>query len=175
MNFKSIPKCWRNSLLLVLLPVTAFAQMAVVFERAEIRIESPAIADTDKEVHIQHAPLTYSVESRQEDALRLEYIHTLNSLDAKNGVLIAFAGPTVAPLPPMKVYTPVDALFIADDGMVVQILPNITLGEMTQTLQARVPVKAFLFLKAGEAAKQGIHPRDVVSGSMFTPAPPMQQ
>ncbi|MES2983576.1 MAG: DUF192 domain-containing protein [Pseudomonadota bacterium] len=146
---------------------------SVIFERADVTIESPP--STDKEPKPSHPTLKYSVESRPEDALRLEYIHTLNGLTADTGVLIVFDAPSMVPLPAMKVYTPVDALFIADDGTVVQILPNVVLGDITQEIKAREPVKAFFFIKAGEAAMRNIHPRDTVSGKMFAIAPPVQQ
>jgi hypothetical protein len=75
----------------------------------------------------------------------------------------------------MKVYTPIDVLFVADDGTLLQIMPNVMLGNITQTLQAHAPIKAFLFLKAGEAAARAIRPHDVVVGNMFTAAPAIQE
>ncbi len=175
LNMFRLQKWLLISLALLGAPMTASAQTALIFERAEIRIDAPAPSEADKDPKPQHPMLKYNVELRAEDALRLEYIHALNLLTADTGVLITFASPGAVPLPVMKVYTPVDALFVAENGTVVQILPNVTLGEITQNLTARLPVKAFLFLKAGEAARRGIHPRDVVTGSMFTPAPPMQE
>lgn len=160
------------SLCLLTQASAATAQTALIFERAEIRIEAPLTADSDTPAH---PPYKYTVELRPEDALRLEYIHTLNTLTTDTGVMIAFAAPTIVALPPMNVYTAVDAIFIAEDGTILQITPNITLGEMTQEVKARAPVKAFLFLKAGEAAAQKLQPRDIVYGRMFTPAPPRQE
>lgn len=170
-------KIWRASLLAaaLALPMLAMAQGALVFERASISIDSPPLDEKAKDPKPLHPTLKYDVEVRAEDALKLEYIHTLNTLSAETGVLITFETPSIAALPAMKVYTPVDALFVTENGTVVQILPNITLGDITQNLQAKMPVKAFLFLKAGEAAARGIHPRDTVTGSVFVPAPAMQE
>lgn len=177
MTFKVHHRLWRASFvaMALALPMLAAAQSALVFERATLTIESPPLDEKAKDPKPQHPTLKYDVEVRSEDALKLEYIHALNSLTGDTGVLITFGAPTIAALPAMKVYTPADALFISEDGTVVQILPNITLGEITQNLQAKMPVKAFLFLKAGEAGARGIHPRDTVTGSVFVPAPAMQE
>lgn len=162
------------SVLGLLLPMVALAQVTpLIFERTAIRIESPAPREKDTTPKPTHPPITLDVEVRPEDALKLEYIHTLNTLSDTSGVMIAFTAPSMVALPILKVYTPVDALFISDNGTVTQILPNVVLGELNQQIMAHEPVKAFLFLKAGLAATQGIRPRDVVAGSMFTPTPPL--
>lgn len=160
----------------LLLPFFAVAQVTpLIFERATIRIDSPAPKEKDKTAKPTHPPIAYDTEVRPEDAMKLEYIHTLNTLTETNGVMIAFGAPSMVALPMMKVYEPVDALFISDNGTVVQILPNVTLGQMSQEILAHEPVKAFLFLKAGQVAARGIRPQDIVSGSMFTPAPPVME
>lgn len=166
---------WHAKLLAawLLVPAPLFAQSALIFERANIRIESPAPNVADENVKqpakqpVPHEPAKFNVEVRGEEALRLEYIHTLNTLDDDSGVLITFANPALVSLPAMKVYTPVDVLFIAEDGELLLILPAVTLGEITQNLGAKAPVKAILFLKKGEALARGLHPHDQVIGSMF--------
>lgn len=170
---------WHISLALLMFAAPHFAAVAqnapLIFNQAEIRIDSPAPNENDPKPKPPHAPARYDVEVRGEDALRLEYIHTLNTLSEHTGVMIVFDSPTVTALPAMKVYTPVDVLFIADEGTVLQISPNLVLGEISQLVQARAPVKAFLMLKAGVAAAHGLHPRDIVAGSMFIPPLPVQE
>ena len=162
--------------LLLSAPQWATAQTtSLIFERADIRVESPELTGKEKNPKPPHAPAAYSIELRGEDAMKLEYIHTLNTLGDGSGVMIAFTNPAMVALPAMKVYNPVDVLFIAEDGTVLQIMPAVTLGEITQNLQARTAVKAFLFLKNGEAAARELHPRDRVVGSMFTPPLPVQE
>ena len=179
MKPKLIQAAWRASAyLLVSLALLASAQAqstSLIFERTEIRIDSPARDEKDKTQKPPHPSVRYDVELRGEDALKLEYIHTLNTLTPTTGVMLVFDSPSIAALPSMKVYTPVDALFVADDGTLMQISPNVTLGEITQNVQAKGPVKAFLFLKAGEAAARGLHPRDVIAGTVFSPPPPAQE
>jgi uncharacterized membrane protein (UPF0127 family) len=172
---------WNSArlLLLVLWATAAQAQVTpLIFAREDIRIESPKIqqvltAEKPQEAPPAHPPLLFNIEVRPEDALRLEYIHTLNSLTDDSGVMIAFSAPSVVALPSFKVPTPVDALFVLDNGRIEQILPNVVLSELTQEITTKSPIKGFLFLKAGTVAALGIRPNDVVSGKTFTPAPPL--
>lgn len=155
----------------------AYAQVTpVIFERAPIRIDPIAVvAVKEGETAPVRSVSAYDVEVRSEDALKLEYIHTLNTLTDDTGVAIVFSAPTLVSLPYMQVFTPVDALFVAEYGTILQILPNVVLGEMQQEIMAKEPVRAFVFLKAGEVAARQILPRDLIAGSMFTPAPPVMQ
>lgn len=161
----------------LLLPVMGMAQQAtpVIFTRTDIRIEPLPIKGKDGEASLLRPESSYNVELRSEEALQLEYIHTLNDLTDTTGVMVMFNAPTVAPLPAFRVYTKVDALFIAEDGTILQILPGVALGEMTQDVYADEPVKAFLFLKQGQVAARMIRPHDSISGDMFIPAPPVMQ
>jgi hypothetical protein len=155
------------------LPVAA----QVMFERSDIRID-PAPTPPPKEGEAPppaRLSLVYNIEVRSEDALQLEYIHTLNTLTDTTGVAITFAQPSIAALPRMQVFTPVDALLVAGDGTISQIYPDLVLAEMQQDIYAKDPIRAMLFLKAGEVALRGIKPRDVIAGGMFTPAPPVME
>jgi hypothetical protein len=165
---------WRASILILctLLPLMATAQTgSLIFERSKLSIESPPIHDEATSVTMAHAPIPYTIELRPESALNLEYIHALNTLKANEGVLIAFSSPAIASLPPMKVYTQVDALFITPEGIIAQIFPGIVLGELTQDVRPREPMGGFLFIKSGEAARLGINPLDNVVGPPFSARP----
>ena len=165
---------WLTSLLFLswLAPVSAHAQSSLVFERADITIAAKAASEDRK---TSSASAAYNVELRSEEALRLEYIHALNTLTPTTGVAIVFVVPTVISLPMMKVYTPVDVLFVAEDGQILQIMPKVTLSDIAQDVRARAPIKAFLFLKAGQAHAAGIKTHDYVNGKMFTPALAIQE
>jgi uncharacterized membrane protein (UPF0127 family) len=166
------------SLLLGLLAAApASAQVyPIVFERADIAINPTNLPPAnDGEAYIVRPSSRYNIELRSEEAARLEYIHTLNNLTDDSGVMIMFVTPAMVPLPAMQVFTPVDAIFVAEDGTILQIAPNVTLGEMTQDIMSPQPIKALLFLKAGTAIAKRIQPQDVVAGGMFTPAPPVMQ
>lgn len=165
----------RFAALLLLAASPALAQ-PLVFERADIRIDPVAVVVVKEgETALPRAPIPYNVEVRAEDAMKLEYIHTLNTLSETTGVVIGFDAPSIAALPRMQVFTPVDALYVAEDGTIMQIYPDVVLAELTQDIYSKEPIKAFVFLKAGEVAARGILPKDIISGPMFYPAPPMMQ
>lgn len=179
MNWRHILICWLISAICVAaLPLPSHAQM--VFERAKIRIDpaalpAPEAAKENEPEPPQRESIILEVELRSEDALRLEYIHELNTLTPDTGVLISLNSPSIMPLPAMQVFTPVDALFVDEEGTIVQILPNVVLGEMSRSIAARAPIKAFIFLKAGQASARAIRPHDIVTGSSFNPPPPVQE
>ncbi len=163
------------SISLLALAVPALAQVPIIFERTDISINPAPLGGKNGEVVLQRPAVKYNIELRSEDALQLEYVHTLNTLTDTTGVMILFNTPTAAPLPAWQVFTPVDAVFIADTGEILQMLPNVTLAEMQQDISAKEPVKAFLFLKAGQIKTSLLRPHDMVAGNMFTPAPAVMQ
>jgi hypothetical protein len=163
---------WRISGFAILAALPLFANAQMIFERTQVHIESPPPNEKDKNPKPPHVSLVYDIELRKEDALKLEYIHTLNNLTEDTGVMIVLDSPAILPVPALRDYTPIDVVFIAEDGTVVQITPNLKLGELAQDVHAKQPVKALLFLKAGQAAERGMHPRDMVIGTMFTQPPP---
>ncbi|MBN8543073.1 MAG: DUF192 domain-containing protein [Alphaproteobacteria bacterium] len=137
-----------------------------IIPRAEPETTPEGIPNVDK-----RAPLTFSVEIRPEDAMKLEYIHTLNTLADDSGIIIAFTLPTMTSLPFMRVYTPVDVLFVNEQGIILQMLPNTILGEIFQDIMAKEPIKAFVFLKAGTIERKSIKPRDRIDNPIFIPPP----
>lgn len=167
--------------LLALLATSNHANAQVIFQREKLIISPPPvtkiIADETSEKaetpppQAERLPQTFMVEVRSEDALNLEYIHTLNGLKDDSGVMIAFSVPSIVNVPTMKVYEAVDVLFIDENGVILQILPDIVPAEITRDIAASKPVSAFLYIKAGEAEKRGIRPRDVATHSLFSANP----
>lgn len=175
---------WAHALIcLSFFVLSAQAQAQVIFQREAVVIAPPPLtAATPEQPDNQGSNTTetpepprteqrFQVEVRGEDALYLEYIHTLNELTDDSGVMIGFAMPSIVSVPTMKVYQPVDILFIDEDGVITQILPNIVPAEITRDIAAAKPVSAFLYLKAGVAEKRGIKPRDEVRHSLFNSKP----
>jgi uncharacterized membrane protein (UPF0127 family) len=115
----------------------------------------------------------FNVEVRSEEALKLEYIHSLNTLQDNTGVMIAFSAPTLAPLPFMRVYTALDVLFVADDGTILQIYPGHVPATTTTEVLAEQPIRALIYLKSGRVAALDIKPHDRIQSSLFTPPPPL--
>jgi uncharacterized membrane protein (UPF0127 family) len=153
----------------------AFAQ-PLIFERSDIRIEArDDLVAHETEALPRREPVTYSVEIRPQTALVLEYIHALNILTPETGVMIVMDTPEQIRLPLMKVYTPVDALFITREGVITQIAPNVTLGTLSDEIMSREPVQAVLFLKQGQAKVRALRPRDVVIGESFAQPPEIME
>jgi uncharacterized membrane protein (UPF0127 family) len=147
-------------------PIIFERQDMVIIPRAEPETTPEGVPNTDR-----RQPLRFSVEIRPEDAMKLEYIHTLNILTDDTGVMIAFTVPTMVSLPTMQVYTPVDVLFANDQGVIVQMLPDVVPAEIYQDIMAKDPVKAFVYLKAGTIAAKHIKPHDRIENPVFTPPP----
>lgn len=169
MSCRKVLRSISISAMSLVVPAFAAAQLTpVIFERAAISIE-PKLNEGEP----LRLTSVYDIEVRPEDALRLEYIHTLNRLDEKSGVAIVFTAPTMVPLPRMQVFTPVDALFVSENGTILQIYPGAVLGRLEQDILARDPIKAFVFLEQGQAEEKRIKPGDIITGRMFMPAPPV--
>ncbi len=174
------PVWWLAAALLAIVTVSAPATAQVIFQREKLTISPPPVTKVSKEEDEKEmprddeptrTPQEFSVEVRGEDALNLEYIHTLNDLKSNDGVLIGFNVPSIVSVPQMKVYTPVDVLFIDEDGIVLQILPKVVPAEINRDIAAAQPVNAFLYIRAGEAKARDIRPKDVVSHGLFNAKP----
>ncbi len=151
-------------------PTTA----ALLLEQATIRIEAGKqipITGTNGQPSgtlPAHPPITFNVELRPEEALRLEYIHTLNTLTPDSGVMIVLDTPTIMALPAMNVFTPVDALMLDETGRISQVTPSVILADIKQPIRSKKPIKAIVFLQAGQAAASSLVAGDSAVGHMFS-------
>ena len=136
----------------------------------------PAIIKAPEEApKAPRAPMSFNVEVRPEDALKLEYIQALTQLNDTNGVMIAFGAPTIAPLPYFRVQQATDVLFVDDAGMILQIYPGHVPMDISREIYADKPIKALIYLKEGTVKARDIRPRDVVQSRVFNPPPPLLQ
>lgn len=163
------------SVLVLLCSLPAVAQQnPIIFERQDMTIiphAEPEMTPEGVPNVDRREPQRFSIEIRPEDAMKLEYIHTLNTLTDETGVMIAFSLPTMSSLPYMRVYTPVDILFVDNQGIIMQMLPDAVLADLYQDVMAKDPVKAFVFLKAGTIMARHIKPHDRIDNPVFTPPP----
>jgi len=187
-----------RSMLCCLLALPAYAQhdyvtSTLIFERETITIvphaepepaaTAPAPAPADPAIikapeeppKAPRQPVTFSVEVRPEDALKLEYIQALTQLNDTNGVMIAFGAPTIVPLPYFRVQQATDVLFVDDAGVILQIYPGHVPMDISRDIYADKPIKALIYLKNGVVSARDIRPRDVVQSRVFTPPPPLLQ
>lgn len=114
-------------------------------------------------------PAKINAEIRSDQALRLEWIASLNRLVSGEGVMIVFNPSIKLPLLEMNVYEAVDVLFVDTEGTIMQIAPELTLYGLREEIVAEKPVRAWFFLKGGDAEKFGIQPGDKVQHPIFNP------
>lgn len=98
-------------------------------------------------------------------------LYTNYRLDAGHGVLTYFSQATPRDLIAESIPKPLDVLFIRDDGIIAQIVPEIVLAYLPEDIPVDFPVRALLFMEAGLAAEWGVRPGYRIEHGMFNPKP----
>src|SRR5579862_3129379 len=88
------------------------------------------------------------------------------SLAPDSGMLFDFGAPTPAMMWMKNTLIPLDMLFVAADGHVVNIAER-TVPQSLATVGAAAPVRAVIELNGGTAQRLGIHPGDRVIFPIF--------
>ena len=114
-------------------------------------------------------PVKINAEIRSDQALQLEWIASLNRLVSGEGVMIIFNPAIKLPLLEMNVYDAVDVLFVDSEGTILQIAPELTLYGLREEIVADSPIRAWFFLKGGDAEKNRIEPGDRIQHPLFSP------
>lgn len=101
-------------------------------------------------------------------------MYTKYKLSASRGVLTYY--PTAEPrhLMAENIYEPVDILFVRDDGVIAQIIPEVVLAYLREDVRVGFPLRATIYVTAGLSEALGIQPGDRVEHGMFTPKPVIQ-
>lgn len=101
-------------------------------------------------------------------------MYTKYKLNASRGVLTYY--PTAEPrsLLAENIYEPVDILFVRDDGVIAQIIPEVVLAYLQEEVRVGFPLRATIYITAGLSKAFGIQPGDRVVHGMFTPKPFIQ-
>lgn len=92
-------------------------------------------------------------------------------LDAGHGVLTYFGQAKPRELVAERINAPLDVLFIRDDGIIAQIIPQIVMAYLPDNIGVDFPVRALLYMQGGLAAEWGIRPGYRVEHGMFNPKP----
>jgi hypothetical protein len=117
----------------------------------------------------------FDTEIRSEESLKLQWFLSLDNMPSGRATMIVFDDPLERPLPLAKIYKPLDVLVLGDDGAILAILPEIVLATQTKLISVDMPVKAFMFIRSGEAALLHIKPKDMVQHALFTLNPTVLQ
>lgn len=92
-------------------------------------------------------------------------------LDEKNGVLTYFSQAQPRRLLAENIQKPLDILFINDEGMILQIVPQVIPAYLPDDIGTDFPLRAMLYLQAGLAESWNIKPGYRVEHGMFNPKP----
>ena len=93
----------------------------------------------------------------------------------KEGMMMLVEPPAPAALKSANLIGKIDILFILEDGIIEKIAPNLALNELGEPLTSEKPVRAFVFLKAGQAQASDIRPGDRVDNPWFRTHPVILQ
>jgi uncharacterized membrane protein (UPF0127 family) len=162
------------------MPVHAMQQGTLTYTRTEIVLmrasmldKGPAPLPWQRDSLPADSPgVIFSVEIR--DGMTLynqEGWYNLSGLSQKNGLLLLFSAPGIAPLAPMSQYAPLDVLMVDKEGTVIQIMPNLVLANLEEDMMPQSPILAFLFLPGGTCEANGINPGDRVIHKAFKRSP----
>jgi uncharacterized membrane protein (UPF0127 family) len=151
----------------------AYSRTNIVLMRASMLDKGPAPLPWQRDSLPADSPgVIFSVEIR--DGMTLynqEGWYNLSGLSDKNGLMLIFTAPGIAPLAPMSQYAPLDILMIDKEGTVIQIMPNLVLANLEDDMMPSSPILAFLFLPGGTCEANGINPGDRVMHKAFKRAP----
>lgn len=172
-----------RALLAIFCLLTAFSAHAeenlpLYYSRTQILVLPRATAETQKPGAMPWAApsadpgLLFEVELR--DGMTLynqEGWFDVSGLSEKNGLMLAFAAPVVAPIVRATQYAPLDVLMIDKEGMILQIFPGLMLSELQKDLYPEQPVLAILYLAGGTCEKNHIAPGDRIAHPLFRKPP----
>jgi len=111
----------------------------------------------------RHAFMVELADSREERAIGLMF---RRDLGPDRGMLFNYRRTQPAAMWMKNTYLPLDMLFIADDGRVVNIAEDTVPGSL-DTIASAGPVRAVLEINAGTVARLGIAPADRVVHRIF--------
>lgn len=154
---------------------------AVMFQRDILTIAPkplPILLDENgKPAQKQPEPretIRFYTELRDEQALKLDWVHSLNRISAQRTMTILFDPPRYDHIQRQNVYQPIDILSISPQGRIVQIASEIVLADLNAPIETSSRVKARLVLQGGAAKQLEIQPGDRVEHPAFVPEPKIE-
>lgn len=119
----------------------------------------------------QPARMTLRVEVRGSQIPVNSGIFPHYKLDAEHGVLTYYAEAKPRRMIAENIQKPLDVLFIGDDGIIRQIIPEVAPAFIPDDIRPDFPVRALLYMQAGQTAKWAIQPGYRIEHGLFTPKP----
>ncbi len=93
----------------------------------------------------------------------------------KEGMMMLIEPAQVAQLKSANLIGKIDVLFVSPDGIVEKIAPDLVLPDLLEPIDSEKPVRAFIFLKAGQAKDSDIEPGDYIENQLFKSHPVILQ
>lgn len=151
---------------------------AVVFRRDILTIipkPTPiALDENDQPLDPQPEPresFRFYTDLRDEGALKLNWMVSLNRINAKRTMTIVFSAPRYDVIKPQPVYELLDILSVSPEGVITQIMPNLALADLSQPITTARLARARLVLAGGAVQTLGLRVGDRVQHPIFSPAP----
>jgi uncharacterized membrane protein (UPF0127 family) len=99
---------------------------------------------------------------------------SLKPVQGNTALLITVENPK-ATLHRSSLHAALDVVFISPEGLITQIMPNLTLSAIKEGIASPKPLRALLLLDAGNAEQLDIRPGDRVQHPLFSPKPTIVQ
>lgn len=152
----------------------------VIFSRGIITIipsaDAPSLQKNEKAESVdeketppktQRLSHQFNVEIRLLSTLYTQGMFNQQPLGESEGILLVQETAVPIEIVRANIYTPRDVVLLASDGTIQQILPDIMLAEMEESIASRDPVRAVLHLRAGSCEQFDIRPQDRVAHELF--------
>ena len=127
---------------------------------------SPSLADTAThgilEIDSGDAVHRFRIEIADDGAERSRGLMFRDFLDPETGMLFLYPDVQIASFWMKNTFIPLDMLFIANDGTIVQIAPN-AVPHSLEPVRSDLPVRAVFEINGGQAKAMGIEPGDTVT------------
>lgn len=149
--------------------IVAAIGMAVLAGHANARPQQPPPMQFDKDdlaIRTASGEIKFKVELALTSEQKSRGLMFRNKLEPYTGMLFDFGQPQVVSMWMMNTLIPLDMVFIAADGRIINIAAN-TKPRSTDTILSQGPAKGVLEIGGGTARLLGIKPGDVVLHRFF--------
>lgn len=179
--------------ILLLFPAFAYADAPLIYSKTVVRIipssdtvkSRSKLDDDDKKAvdskvtdflpSLQRVTKEFTVEVRPLSFLDQHDFIAHQPFTDKEGMMMLVDPPASAALKSANLLGNIDILFVLEDGTIEKIAPNLALNELVEPLTSEKPVRAFIFLKAGQAQASDIRPGDRIDNPLFKNHPVILQ
>jgi uncharacterized membrane protein (UPF0127 family) len=177
-------------LIFLAFPALAQHQPTFVYAKTIIRIipkampEPAPAANNDKKPTVDpsgmmpvlsRGPKEFTVEVRTPSFLAQKDFISLQPFTDREGMLILVDPPARAQISATHMIASADVLFVDADGIIIKIAPNLKLSTLTETIDSELPIRAFVYLKAGTTAADDIAIGDRIENNAFKTHPQVIQ